>query len=266
MEILIATLGSEPQVVTLTLDLLLAAGHTPRRLQVLHTHKTGYKMEASLASLKEELNIKPYPGLASIDFVVLRDRRGRPLPDLKRPEHNNAAFRALYDLVFAAKEAGHHIHLSAAGGRKAMAMYALLAAQLLFDGPDSGEVHDHLWLLWSKIGLRKKRNMHALPGDATLVKVPVLSWRTGFVRKQTFVSSLTPALKEVLRLNSQGLSYRQIAEKRITSTNTVDSQLRELCSRFEAEIGFASEGGINAKVLRSEFGTFFEILDALGSY
>jgi CRISPR-associated protein Csx14 len=51
-QVLIATLGSEPQVVTLALDLLEQAGQVISEVIVLHT--AGKAMRAAMARLREE--------------------------------------------------------------------------------------------------------------------------------------------------------------------------------------------------------------------
>lgn len=82
------------------------------------------------------------------------------------------------------------IHLCIAGGRKPMAVYGMVTAQLLFDEDD------RLWHLLSE-GWRpgSERVMHLSPGDRTwLVPVPVLYW-----------SAVSPALTELaLRENPLG--------------------------------------------------------------
>jgi DNA-binding CsgD family transcriptional regulator len=60
---------------------------------------------------------------------------------------------------------------SIAGGRKIMALYGMLTAQLLFDDDDC------LWYLYSTGDFLKEKRLHPEPGDqAHLVPIPVVRW------------------------------------------------------------------------------------------
>ncbi len=87
-------------------------------------------------------------------------------------EDTAALFRTLYRVLLAEKKAGRLIHLSIAGGRKPMAVYGMVVAQLLFDDADQ------VWHLLSE-GWKPgdKRVMHVQPGDPVwLVSIPLLHW------------------------------------------------------------------------------------------
>jgi hypothetical protein len=117
------------------------------------------------------------------------------------------AFQSLYTLLRQHKQAGRKIHLSIAGGRKTMALFAMAAAQILLDA------HDRLWHLTSPPELIATRALHADDPDmVTLIPIPLAHW--GHLRHEThsraehFLHSvLTPAEREVAQLLiSEGLS------------------------------------------------------------
>lgn len=173
---LIATLGSEPQVVTLALDLLRAQGYPIAAVKVVHT--MGESVQAGLKMLAEEFR---KPGACKYETVAIEDGRW-PVTDIASERETAALMRMLYRVVLAEKRAGRTVHLSIAGGRKTMAAYGMVVAQLLFDD------NDRVWHLHSENWRPgNDRVMHAQPGDAvSLLPVPVLRW-----------SSVSPVMTEL---------------------------------------------------------------------
>jgi CRISPR-associated Csx14 family protein len=168
---LIATLGSEPQVVTAALHLLQQQGEALAAVQVIHStpDTDASPIAAALAHLQAEFAAAP--DLPPLDLIPIVDAQGRPLADLDTPEASPAVFSALYAAVRAHKRAGERVHLCIAGGRKTMAIFGMLAAQLLFDDDD------RLWHLFSAGAFLAERRMFPQPGDAVqLVAIPVIQW------------------------------------------------------------------------------------------
>jgi len=223
---LIATLGAEPQVVTLTLDSLLARGERITSVIVVHTTPDREPVRSSVRSLyREFMVVRPYGN--EILFVphLLAGTSG-PLVDVVTPSDIDDAFRSLYILLRQHKQAGRSIHLSVAGGRKTMALFAMAAAQILF-GPE-----DHVWHLVSDPALVISKRLHAdRPGDVTLVPVPVAHWERlrpdDSSRVRDFIELvLTPAEREVTELLiREGLSNAALAERLGKSVKTVANQL-----------------------------------------
>ncbi len=153
-QVLIATLGTEPQVVTLALDRLQEKGYPITEVVVIHT--TGGIVQPALARLAGEFAA---PGMCPYRPVAVEDDR-TPIADIATESDSAALLRTLYRAVLAEKRAGHLVHLSIAGGRKPMAVYGMVVAQLLFDE------NDHVWHLLSE-GWRPgdERVMHTRPGD-----------------------------------------------------------------------------------------------------
>lgn len=166
--VLIATLGSEPQVVTAALDLLLARGILVSRVKVLHTSPAGGPVAAAAGVLAEEFDRARYEPPVAFELEPLQ-AGGQLVEDVETPAASAAALRALYRLVHAEKQAERQVHLCIAGGRKNLAVYGMVAAQLLFDERDC------LWHLYSAGEFLSSRRMHPRPGDQVhLLPIPVL--------------------------------------------------------------------------------------------
>jgi CRISPR-associated protein Csx14 len=132
-QVLIATLGSERQVVTLALDLLRAQGNSISAVKVVHT--MGESVQAGLKMLAEEFRKST---TCSYHTVPIEDR-GWPVSDVASEQETAALMRTLYRVVLAEKRAGRTVHLSIAGGGKTMAAYGMVVARLLFNDPRYAE-------------------------------------------------------------------------------------------------------------------------------
>jgi CRISPR-associated protein Csx14 len=124
--------------VTLALDLLRAKGYPIAGVKVVHT--TGASVQAGLEMLAEEFRKAAACGY---EMVAIEDG-GWPVSDVASERETAALMRTLYRVVLAEKRAGRIVHLSIAGGRKTMAAYGMVVAQLLFDD------NDHVWHLHSE--------------------------------------------------------------------------------------------------------------------
>jgi len=170
MEVVVATLGTEPQVVTLALDLLLGRGHCIGEVVVVHTHPA--VVGEGLARLKgEEGHYQALRPPIRFRYVPVCDDRRYP-QDIVSEEDAALLLRVLYRVVADLKRRGCRVHMCIAGGRKVMAAYGLAVAQLLL-----GE-EDRVWHLLSPEPLLRSRAMHAAdPSQVRLVPVPFLPWR-----------------------------------------------------------------------------------------
>lgn len=249
--ILIATLGSKPQVVTTAVDLLLARGQRVREVRVLYLGKPNGPTAPALESLQAEFHSHPPYQSLSLQLIPIVDSTG-PLTDILTESDAHATFRALYRAVLDAKRSGASVHLSIVGGRKVLAVYGMAAAQLLFDDDDC------LWYVLVGGRFFAEERLHPQPGDeAQLVRAPVLRWGTlspmltdlreiddpfEAVERQrarriqetleearAFVlGALTGAERRVVELFvREGLGYKEIAERLDNSPRTVEHHLRE---------------------------------------
>ncbi|MCC7020922.1 MAG: hypothetical protein IT332_14260 [Ardenticatenales bacterium] len=184
-EVLIATLGLQPQVVTTALDLLLAAGRIIAEVVVIHTtppHNTVSRplpnaeaLERAVAAVDAAFAGGTYRHAGRnwplrYRRVALVGSRNRPIFDIRSADDAASVFRTIHAEVRDRKRLGQLVHLSIAGGRKSISVYGMAVAQLLFDH------QDHLWHLISTERFLASGAMHpTAPADAALVPVPVLS-------------------------------------------------------------------------------------------
>lgn len=232
--VLVATLGAEPQVVTLALDALLASGVPIARVIVVHTLPDREPIAPALARLQAEFVARQAygPALLYVPFQ-LAGRQG-PLQDVTTAEEISAAFESMVVLLRQLKHAGHTIHLCIAGGRKTMTAFAIASASLVF------ERHDRIWHLVSPPALVQSRALHASEGQAVqLVPVPVAAWRaaSGVAehRADDFLRRvLTPAEREVAELLLRtGASNAELARQLHKSPRTIANQLSSAYAKLQ---------------------------------
>jgi len=274
-QILVATLGSEPQVVTLVLDLLQVKGYAITEVIVVHTG--GEAVQRALKQLAKE-----FTGGARIYRPVPVKRDTWIITDIVTEEDTAALLRTLYRTILAEKRVGRQVHLSIAGGRKPMAVYGMVVAQLLFDEDDC------LWHLLSEDWRPgDERVMHIRPEDRiSLVPIPVLRWSTVSPvltelavredpweaiqtqrsirqeedqrRKREFIEHiLTPAERELVHLACKGLDNATLARHLHKSEKTVANQLTSIYEKLHEWRGFRKDLPVSRAVLIAEFATYF---------
>ena len=278
-EVLMATLGSEPQVVSLMLELLRAQGRHLSEVIVIHTAAEQEPVRSALARLQEFFE-QPLAPLLLFRSVLIGSPE--PITDLVTEAEISALFRTLYREVLAAKRAGKIVHLSIAGGRKTMAVYGMAVAQMLFDD------NDQLWHLLSVGSLLEEKRMHLQPGDEVkLIPIPVLRWsavspvltdlarhddpwealqaqrqlrhRAAWQRKNDFVARmLTRAEREVVALLvREGLSNEAIAQRLHRSVRTVGNHLSHVYDKLHEFLGFRDDVPTDRGVVIAELAEVF---------
>jgi len=224
--VFVATLGAEPQVVTLALDALLTQGMDIHRVIVIHTLDDREPIRSSLRRLHQEFIVDQFYGLPlRFDSHLLAGSSG-PLADVITPAEIEDAFQSLYTLLRQHKQAGRRIHLCLAGGRKTMALFAMAAAQILFD------LNDGVWHLVSHPDLITSKQLHADSQEhVVLIPVPIAYWKhlqpDDQSRVRHFVDTiLTPSEREVVQLLiREGLSNAVLAARLGKSAKTIANQL-----------------------------------------
>jgi len=168
---LIATLGSEPQVITAGLDVLLAKGENIQRVEIIHTSASaGHPIHEAVERLQQSRQDYSAPLREAFYFHPVRVN-GKPIVDVESSAASQAVFRLLYTCVWEAKQREDTVHLLIAGGRKTMSIYGMVVAQMLFDETD------HLWHLFSEGEFLTSKRLHPQPGDRVeLSEIPVIRW------------------------------------------------------------------------------------------
>ncbi len=247
-EVLICTLGRQPQVITFALDQLLAQGRHIGATVVVYSGRKG--IPEAKARLEEEIH-KSYPGMdfraipvAHHDYIV---------EDFITDRDINALLHTLYAVVREHRQRDLPINLLISSGRKVMGIMAMVVAQLLY-GP-----RDRLWYVvtegWSP---GNEGHFHPLTTERVwLLRVPVMRWNESaslmrtvvelgdpelilqwqekmenshrMQRRREFVEHwLRPSLREVAELACQGHDNASIAEILHKRQQTVANQLSEV--------------------------------------
>ncbi|GAB4282331.1 MAG: hypothetical protein Kow0080_36210 [Candidatus Promineifilaceae bacterium] len=259
----IATLSTEPQGVTRVLDWLLAQNFPIVETVVVHTF--GEVIRPSLDTLAAEFAAGVYPGVHFRPVLVAGD--DGPVADIRSGKDAGLFLQTMYREIRRARQKGWPIHLSITSGRKTMAVYSMVAAQLLF-----GE-QDHVWHMVSteRFSGREKK-LHAEPGERVeVVEVPVLRWAdagmvaalletadpwTALQRQQSFTQGeqarrvkeflhrwLTKRERElVVLLVRTGLDNAGLAQRLGKREQTVANQLTQIYRKFEEWQGFQGTG------------------------
>lgn len=269
--VLVATLGSEPQVIAIATQLLLRQREPLSAVQVLHTLPTRPPISRALPALQECFaHHAEWPRLETIPL---------PIDDTIAPDQIERFARTLFSTLKQWIETGARVHLLLAGGRKSMAMVGITVAQLLL-GPD-----DRVWYLYSADELRFSGKFVLEPGDdATLIQVPLPQMRpapavyTQPFRAETpaaafealeneqsrqlkrFVEhELTPAERELASIVATDvLSVAEIATRLHKQPKTVSNQLNAIYAKLEAAFGLQPDKGLKREFLRNQLQGYFQ--------
>lgn len=274
--VLIATLGTEAQVVTLSMLELERLSFDVSEVVVVHTSGATPEIREAMTRLDRAFandeRLKRY----QYQRRLLQGRRG-PIADITTEAEAEQTFNSLFQIVRRYKLDGYHIHLNVAGGRKPMSIYGMVTAQILFDDDD------YLWHLVSNEVLVKSRRLFPDPGDEySLVPVPVIRWtdrsplEMGLAQAETpeealreqetlrrdmrcelfLKGELTPSEREVALLLAQGLSNQAIAVHRGTKMNTVTKQVSAIYDKWRVYFGVAEGTPVRDAVVAELAGYF----------
>lgn len=272
---LVATLGTEPQVLTLCLQELLARGEWIVEAVGVHSARS----EPAIQEATERLR-KGWPTLEFSRGVSLRLKEV-PTGDYRSKGDLVLLYRVLKDVVTFYRERGFLIHLDISGGRKPMGIFSLLVAQLLF-GPE-----DHLWYLISSPELEASRALTAPRNLYRLLEIPVPIWTAVEVFLQALASYedpwaavelqrtirrreeeerwkhfwegvLTPAERRVVtELVLRGASNKEIARKLGLSSRTVENELRSSYKKLKNFLSGSLGFSVNRATLIAFLAPFF---------
>lgn len=283
-EALVATVGIEPQVVTLTLDALLARSFPITQIWVVHPSETHPSIAASLRRLRAEQAFYRRSGLRlQWHFVPIRDDHHYP-DDFSTERDVASLLRVLYRTVAQLKRKGFHVHLSIAGGRKVMTAMSMVVAQLLLDE------RDHVWHLLSEGKLLQSKAMHARkPNEVVLVPVPVLRWNLlpstvqeillwddpyrAIERQrqlqqqqrwrllQDFWAKLTPAEREVAEgLVRYGEKVKALAKRLNRTPKTIRNQLQSIYAKYRDHFDLPADAKVRDRLI-ADLSPVLAILD-----
>lgn len=161
MHVFLATMGERPEAVTVALELLAERFHYDV-VAILHTSRHASRIGDALTRLEDYLLAQALP-LRSHE-LTLPD--GAPLIDITDSTSAQGYYHAVLNVLKSYRDAGYRQHLMVSGGRKAMSIYAMQAAALVFDYP-----HDKVWTVLSPPHILHKGQWSIPPGDRAHVQV-----------------------------------------------------------------------------------------------
>lgn len=173
--VFIATLGAQPQVVTLALDTLLAQGEQIDETIVVHLSGQTERFPQALRELNHEFSNNCYAGRPMRYRAIPISYNGSIIGDIQSDLEADAVFDTFHNLLPSYKQQEKRIHLCATGGRRLLGMLALSAAQLYFAKTD------RVWHLYSSDRVRELSNRGAClhvdaPDEIQLIQVPLQTW------------------------------------------------------------------------------------------
>jgi CRISPR-associated protein Csx14 len=269
--VLIATLGTEPQIIPITVQLLLQRNVSLVCVDVLHTIPDQKRITASLQSVQASFQTHPEWPTLKLTRVASHD--------VLTPEELDTFSTALFTTLKGWIHRNFQIHLLLAGGRKPMAMLGMSIAQMLL-----GQ-EDRVWYLFSNEDLRLSgRTMLTNTDDARLISIPLpmlSSAPSPFgrsfqaetpeqarqelnlaaeERRRFFVEQeLTPSERKVAQLIVQEvMTVEDIAERLHKTPKTVTNQLNSIYSKMESVFGLQADVGLKREFLRRELSPYFD--------
>jgi len=247
--VFLATLGQRPEAITVAFD-LLRNQYNYRVLGVLHTDGVASGIAEPLKALKQVL-AADYPTL-NTQFHELRRANGSPIQDLSDSVSAQAYHRAVLTILHEYRQQGSRVHLLVSGGRKAMSIYAMLAAAALFDPP-----HDKVWTVLSPEAMITREGVfHIPPGmrrEVQIVDLPLITARLApginpvtliersASRSEQFLDKLSQEERN-LALTLKGNPYArntELAQSLGKSPRTVENQFASIYGKL---IGFLDCG------------------------
>lgn len=245
----IATLGQRPEAITVAFD-RLNEQHRYDLLAVLHTEPETSGIARAYTELRA-VCARDYPSLP-IRFHEVTYPDGSPLIDIEDQRSAEAYHRAVLYVLYQYRREGYRLHLMIAGGRKAMSIYAMLAASVIFEPP-----HDRVWTVLSSESLMAQPGQFHIPAgmrdQVQLVDLPLRPARIApgtdveallarpNSNRKVFFAKLTDAERDLARLLLEHpyATNLELAKAAGKSHRTIDNQL---ASMYDKMVGFLDFG------------------------
>lgn len=281
--VLVATLGGQPQVVTFTLDQLLARGYPISEVIVLHPKAAAQsRLQQSLLRLHAEFSGSTYQATRRIIHFhsQVLELNGKPIDDIVDDEHADGTLDTIHRLIGDLKRQGYRIHLSVSGGRRLMSLLAISVASLNFDR------HDHIWHIYTPDAFRKLADegaiMHAPPsagikliqGQFITLGAYIYNANPSFRSAQeeqrvqmdaqehaccaSVVRDATPAQLKVLRAFARGLRPQQVATELCIAPVTVNTHKTALLNLCHNAWNIPLEERLDYHFLHAKFAGYFQ--------
>lgn len=239
--VFLATLGVRPEAITIALDALLEK-YTYDAIGILHTAPKG-SLAIAYRNIQHVLT-KDYAHISKIQMHHLRRANGKELGDIDNRDAAHDYLMATLAVLREYQKAGYRMHFMVSGGRKAMSIYATIAAMWLFV-----PFHDKLFTVLTP-DLFMREGVYHLPvgsKDRTiLVDLPLLDLRVDDnmpldmllsstrSRREDFLAKLTPEERKLCEALSAHpyFSNQQLAEFMRKSLRTIENQLTSVYEKL----------------------------------
>lgn len=259
--VFLATLGQRPEAITIALDVLLPR-YGYQQVGLLHTEPRFSGIADALEALIEVLR-SDYPALKIVRHeLCFLD--GKPLFDIDTQRSAEAYYEAVYTVLKQYRAQIVPVHLMVAGGRKAMSIYATLAAALLFG------VQDRVFTVLSIPEIIGPGQFHVPPGHldgVQIVNLPLMPSRQipGIVAglelntiyerranpREEFLGELTiqqTRLVEALHVNPY-ITNETLSEELNKSVKTIENQLNAIYGKLAKHYDLDVEGSRKRQAL-----------------
>lgn len=257
--VFIATLGQRPEAITIALDVLTQReGYQYSEICIVYTEPrpAPVGIKDALETLRREIPAA-YSEI-NTEWHELRRQDGHALHDITDATSGWDYLHGMVQLLLNYRKRGDWIHLLIAGGRKAMSVYATIAATLTFGNHDMaftvlsppeitnnrGEFHIEKQAL-SRIQLvsfpvkQLKSSAEALPDDAAEI---IKSLKERDLRKD-FLVRLTDKEREIaeILIDNPRATNPEIAAALYKSPKTIENQLGEIYKKMDAYLDYKLE-------------------------
>lgn len=274
--ILVATLGGQPQVITFTLDELLARGFPIREVIVLYLSAEGSRVNRALERLQAEFQGDQYRG---------QPCRLRPMPirvgmmrlhDIQNDQDVVTTSEMLRELISGLKRERYQLHVCLSGGRRMMALLLVPLAMTHFG------YGDRLWHIYTpdefQTQARDGQRMHAQPQDGVrLLQVPFVPLgavggltslslsrppadEAEWSRCQAVWNKLSARQRDALRLLAAGYTPQQVAERLSISIKTFNSHHAKILAESRVAWALPEEQRLDYHFIKASFGPFWDRL------
>jgi len=279
----IATLGGQPQVVTLALDALMARGEAIGEVIVVHLSEHNPRNRAALLLLAAEFMGDCYRGERCRYRPLGVTQGGTPIDDLTSETALGAVHNTFTRLIQRLKQQDRAIHLCISGGRRLLGTAAISALQIY------GDHADQVWHLYSSDLVRQRTadgaELHLDPmPEVRLVRVPLLPlgqyfpWlRTSSVRDdgqviapppaataaerdrcQHVLERLTSRQRDVLRVLAAGCTLQEAAERLSVTVGTIHAHKTPIFDECRIAWDLPLDAPLDYRWLREKFSPFLE--------
>jgi len=242
-QVFLATLGQRPESITMALDVMLSR-HTIDAVGIIHTQPDHPLIESAYQAMQRVL-IRDYSHIPRHRFHEVTFGSGAPLIDIVDQYSADEYFRAVVTILQGYKADAWQMDFLVSGGRKAMSIYATLAASTVFD------VADHIWTIIADPQVMQPHRYHVSSGQYGAVQLVSLPFLAHHIRqhpisldnmltqaRNAFLSELTKQERQVVNLLWTYPKYTngQLGDLLKKSEKTVENQLRSAYVKLEKYI------------------------------